>query len=79
MTQPIGDNPAMSPIGFGLLLAAYGYWQAGMLVWFAASVGGWMDHRRERPVPPGHCRQCGYDLTGNTSGRCAECWGIIHE
>ena len=29
---------------------------------------------RDRPyVPPGHCRQCGYDLTGNVSGRCPEC------
>lgn len=22
---------------------------------------------------PGHCRTCGYDLTGNQSGRCPEC------
>lgn len=22
---------------------------------------------------PGQCRQCGYDLTGNASGRCPEC------
>ena len=22
---------------------------------------------------PGHCRQCGYNLTGNVSGRCPEC------
>jgi predicted histidine transporter YuiF (NhaC family) len=27
-----------------------------------------------RPTPPtGHCRQCGYNLTGNESGRCPEC------
>jgi hypothetical protein len=25
-----------------------------------------------KPVKPGHCR-CGYDLTGNVSGRCPEC------
>jgi hypothetical protein len=24
-------------------------------------------------VPPGHCQRCGYDLTGNVSGRCPEC------
>ena len=24
-------------------------------------------------IPPGHCQQCGYDLTGNVSGRCPEC------
>ena len=23
--------------------------------------------------PPGHCQKCGYDLTGNVSGRCPEC------
>ncbi len=23
--------------------------------------------------PRGHCRRCGYDLTGNTSGVCPEC------
>jgi len=27
---------------------------------------------RDRP-PPGHCRKCGYDLTGNESGVCPEC------
>ena len=29
----------------------------------------WLD----RPPPRGHCQQCGYDLTGNVSGRCPEC------
>ena len=28
--------------------------------------------RRRRPRP-GHCRSCGYDLTGNVSGVCPEC------
>ncbi|MBI5765081.1 MAG: hypothetical protein HZA51_16320 [Planctomycetes bacterium] len=28
-------------------------------------------------LPP-RCRQCGYDLTGNESGRCPECGLIIH-
>ncbi|NOT00267.1 MAG: hypothetical protein HOP29_06525 [Phycisphaerales bacterium] len=22
---------------------------------------------------PKHCRRCGYDLTGNTTGKCSEC------
>jgi len=26
-----------------------------------------------RPIVPGHCRGCGYNLTGNTSGVCPEC------
>jgi hypothetical protein len=28
---------------------------------------------RDRPIPPGHCRKCGYNLTGNVSGVCPEC------
>lgn len=34
------------------------------LSWYKA-----IQHR----VLPGHCQKCGYDLTGNTSGRCPEC------
>ena len=30
----------------------------------------YLDRRR---VPPGHCRNCGYNLTGNVSGICPEC------
>ncbi len=29
--------------------------------------------RWKRRTPPGTCRSCGYDLTGNVSGRCPEC------
>ena len=29
--------------------------------------------RRDRRPPEGHCQTCGYNLTGNTSGRCPEC------
>lgn len=29
--------------------------------------------RDRRLIPPGHCRMCGYNLTGNTSGVCSEC------
>ena len=31
----------------------------------------WYSDRRR--LPPGHCQACGYDLIGNTSGRCPEC------
>ncbi len=33
----------------------------------------WSDHRRRTKV--GCCEECGYDLTGNTSGTCPECGG----
>jgi len=28
---------------------------------------------RDRPIPPGYCPTCRYDLTGNISGVCPEC------
>ncbi len=31
----------------------------------------WSDHRRRKRV--GCCEKCGYDLKGNTSGKCPEC------
>ena len=32
---------------------------------------------RRRPAP-GHCR-CGYDLTGNRTGRCPECGNVLNQ
>ncbi len=32
---------------------------------------------RDRRIPPGFCQNCGYNLTGNVSGRCPEC-GEVH-
>jgi predicted amidophosphoribosyltransferase len=29
--------------------------------------------RRDRRPPPGCCQRCGYNLTGNVTGRCPEC------
>lgn len=29
--------------------------------------------RGDRAFPPGCCQDCGYDLTGNTTGACSEC------
>ena len=50
--------------------------------WYPVGVAGalmavlwWLDRRR---IPPGHCRKCGYDLTGNVSGVCSEC-GASHD
>jgi hypothetical protein len=36
-------------------------------------------HRWEtkRRYPPGHCQECGYNLTGNVSGVCPECGAQI--
>ena len=35
----------------------------------------WRDRRRR--IPPGHCQRCGYNLTGNVSGKCSECGEVI--
>ena len=47
------------------------YMTPGMLGIVANRAG-----RRKRR-PPGHCVQCGYNLTGNVSGRCPECGNRI--
>ncbi len=37
------------------------------------TVWAWWPHR----APPCACRRCGYDLTGNVSGRCPECGSAV--
>ena len=44
-------------------------WMPVVLLGLVAGVFWLADSRHKRP---GHCR-CGYDLTGNVSGRCPEC------
>ena len=34
---------------------------------------------RDRRPPRGHCRECGYNLTGNVSGVCPECGGAFSQ
>jgi hypothetical protein len=45
-------------------------WIPIVLVAFPTAVLWRRDHRR---FSPGHCRKCGYNLTGNVTGRCPEC------
>ncbi|MEW6251109.1 MAG: hypothetical protein AB1716_10715 [Planctomycetota bacterium] len=44
----------------------------GVVLWIAA---WWL--RRHR-YGAGRCHRCGHDLTGNVSGRCAECGAAVH-
>ena len=62
---------APQPMPSTFRLGAWPFW--GPFVAFAVptAILWWIDHARR--VPPGHCRQCGYNLTGNVSGRCPEC------
>ncbi len=50
-------------------------WEVTVPVWLTfvvISVLTAIAFRRGR-IPPGYCRKCGYNLTGNVSGRCPEC------
>jgi tRNA(Ile2) C34 agmatinyltransferase TiaS len=47
-----------------------------MLVIVLLAIVIWQDKRRP---PKGACQKCGYDLTGNASGRCPECGTTIEE
>jgi hypothetical protein len=50
---------------------------AGIAVW---NVWAWLKWYTTPAAPkPGHCRSCGYDLTGNVSGRCPECGAPVAE
>lgn len=44
-----------------------------MLLAVLAPLTAFLWHFDRRRIPPGHCKKCGYVLTGNISGRCPEC------
>jgi len=52
-------------------------WNFTMPLWLIVIafcvLGAMMMAAATRRRPPGCCVQCGYDLTGNESGRCPEC------
>lgn len=58
------DFRAVMPLWIPLLLA------------ILATTTSWMLARRWQ-IPPGYCVNCGYDLTGNVTGRCPECGTIV--
>jgi predicted amidophosphoribosyltransferase len=49
-------------------------WLPLLLVGAPTALLWWRDRRL---IPPGHCQNCGYNLTGNVSGRCPECGQAI--
>jgi hypothetical protein len=53
------------------------YWSAYLPLWMPLLIVAipttWLWWRDRRCIPSGHCRKCGYDLTGNVSGVCPEC------
>jgi len=51
-------------------LYGLGLWLPCICIGFPAAILFYRDRRR---IPPGHCQKCGYNLTGNESGKCPEC------
>jgi hypothetical protein len=45
----------------------------GVPIWLAIIIGRGRYHQLMGRYPLGRCQKCGYDLTGNVSGRCPEC------
>lgn len=75
--------PALFVLGeLGLIAGAYrdedtrGAAYIGV-IWVVVAVVLYLQVFRRRRVAPGFCA-CGYDLTGNTSGRCPECGTVVH-
>ncbi len=56
-------------------------WSVDLPFWFPLALcvvpTAYLWWRRGRRIPPGHCRKCGYNLTGNVSGRCPECGSAV--
>ena len=60
--------------------ARFSHWCAVIPLWIPltiVAVPTFLAWRRDRRIPPGHCASCGYDLTGNVSGRCSECGTLV--
>ena len=64
------------------------YWYMWLLPEFKRGVPVWIPFLafavptaflwyRDRRPSKGHCQQCGYDLTGNVSGKCPECGSTV--
>jgi hypothetical protein len=53
------------------------HWSMGLPLWMlfllSALPTAFLWWRGRRRIPPGHCRNCGYNLAGNVSGVCPEC------
>ena len=45
-------------------------WMPFLVALMSTAIFWSLDCRR---IPPGYCQTCGYNLTGNVSGRCPEC------
>ena len=67
------DRPWVMPMGNGFEIDVP-FW---LLLLAATIPTALLFHRDRHRIPPGHCRQCGYNLFGNVSGVCPECGGKV--
>ena len=87
LSRHYGDSLSFSwpsrypPVGY-----QWPWWNFGASGWWTLRLPLWIPYLalltlslllwrigRPRRFRAGHCQSCGYDLTGNTSGRCPEC------
>ncbi len=75
------SRPRMLPNAFPTLTRTGTYWRGWLPIWIplvvimAGTVIFWLVDRR--PYGAGRCQHCGYDLTGNMTGRCSECGAAV--
>jgi hypothetical protein len=73
------DTPLMPVVGHGAsgIIACFPLWLPLAVFGVPTAVLWWHAWREHRRIPPAHCQHCGYDLTGNVSGRCPECGTVV--
>lgn len=69
LQHELGSSAPSSAIGHRVDVIGLPIWMGVAFLTLIAALLAW----RDRPIPHGRCRRCGYDLTGNTSGVCPEC------
>ncbi len=76
---PVGWGHHYIHLGYGRVatICPYEFAVQGMFAWIVILAGRRAHHawlvRHDPRFRLGHCRSCGYDLTGNLSGACPEC------
>lgn len=68
-----GHPPKEGGGGFGPIAGVFGVSLPLWLVFLVLAIPTAILWYRDRRPPKGHCRACGYNLTGNVSGKCPEC------
>jgi hypothetical protein len=91
MFGQLDDNADWAMIGFSFSRhtscpAGTGCWRTSAPVWFICCVllivplyATALASRRRLRTAAGRCPDCGYNLTGNTSGTCPECGTAVKE